>query len=320
MMTDERAGGDRMRTLRFHAYGEPADVLCLEEAAIPAPGPGHIRVRVHACGLNPADWALCRGLFAGELPRGVGLDVAGIVDAVGEGVAGIGVGDRALGSASFAHYPSAGASDVAVLERWGKAPDSLDLTHAAALPMAVETASLHLDALGPLAGKTILIHAAGTMMGFAAVQMALTAGARVIATTGDTFAGQLRALGASVTGYGDGMVERVREIAGGAPDLILDTSSPNGVLPDLIRIAGGDARRVLTMTDFAAAAELGARHSFGETMPRRDGVLGDYAKLATEGRFRIPIARTFPLDSWREALEISLSGHAHGKLVLLLGG
>src|SRR5579863_9081274 len=162
-----------MRALRFHEYGEPADVLRLEETDTPQPGAGHVRVRVHACGLNPADWALCRGLFGGDMPRGVGLDVAGVVDVIGEGVTDIAVGDRALGSASFSNYPSAGASDFAVLERWGKAPDGLDLVEAAALPMAVETASLHLDALGPAPGQTVLIHAAGTMMGFAAVQMAL---------------------------------------------------------------------------------------------------------------------------------------------------
>ncbi|HEX4183551.1 MAG TPA: NADP-dependent oxidoreductase [Caulobacteraceae bacterium] len=306
-----------MRTLRFHEYGEPSDILCLDEAAVPSPNPGHIRVRVHACGLNPADWALCRGLFAGDLPRGIGLDVSGIVDAVGEGVTTIGVGDRAVGSASFWNYSSAGASDYAVLERWAQAPDGLDLTEAAALPMAVETASIHLDALGPSAGQTILIHAAGTMMGFAAVQMALMRGARVIATAGCTFAGQLRALGASVTSYGDGMVERVREIAGGAPDVILDTAWPNGGLPDLIKIGGGDPWRVLTMTDFASAAELGARHSFGETMARREGVLDEFAKLAADGRFIVPIARTYRLDDWREALAASLSGHAHGKLMLL---
>jgi NADPH:quinone reductase-like Zn-dependent oxidoreductase len=306
-----------MRTLRFHEYGEPADVLRLEEADIPEPRAGHIRVRVLASGLNPADWALCRGLFRGDLPRGIGLDVAGIVDAVGEGVTDIGVGDRALGSASFSSYPSAGASDVAILERWGQAPDGLDLVEAAALPMAVETASLHLDALGPSSGQTVFIHAAGTMMGFAAVQMALMRGARVIATAGDTFSRQLRAMGASVTGYGDGMVERVRELAGGSPDLVLDTARPNGVLPDLIRVAGEDPRRVLTMTDFASAAELGARHSFGETMRRREGVLTEFAKLAADGQFMVPIARTFPLDDWREALAASLSGHAHGKLVLL---
>jgi NADPH:quinone reductase-like Zn-dependent oxidoreductase len=115
------------------------------------------------------------------------------------------------------------------------------------------------------------------------------------------------------------MVERVREIAGGAPDLILDTASPNGVLPDLIKIASGDPGRVLTMTDFASAAELGVRHSFGESMTRREGVLGEFAKLAAEGRFIVPIARAFPLDRWRDAVAASLSGHAHGKLVLLPG-
>jgi NADPH:quinone reductase-like Zn-dependent oxidoreductase len=158
------------------------------------------------------------------------------------------------------------------------------------------------------------------MMGIAAVQMALMSGARVVASAGDTFAGQLRALGAAVTSYGDGMVERVREIAGGAPDLVLDTSRPNGVLPDLIKIAGGEPRRVLTMSDFATAAELGARHSFGEPSARREGVLTEYASLAAEGRFTVPIARTFPLDEWREALAASLGGQAHGKLVLLPGG
>ena len=58
-----------MRTLRFHEFGEPADVLRLETADAPDPRAGHIRVRVEACGLNPADWALCRGLFPGDLPQ-----------------------------------------------------------------------------------------------------------------------------------------------------------------------------------------------------------------------------------------------------------
>jgi NADPH:quinone reductase-like Zn-dependent oxidoreductase len=65
--------------------------------------------------LNPADWALCRKLYNMELPRGIGIDVSGTVDAVGEGVTDVAVGDRVLGFADFANYPSAGASDVAVL-------------------------------------------------------------------------------------------------------------------------------------------------------------------------------------------------------------
>ena len=307
-----------MRTLRFHDYGEPADVLRLEEVAVPSPRAGQVRVRVHACGLNPADWHLCRGLFAGDLPRGVGLDVSGTVEAVGEGVTGVRIGDRVLGVPDFRGYPSAGASDEAVLA-WTPVPQCLDLVEAAALPMAVETACRSLDILAVAAGRRLLVYGAGTMIGFAAVQMALMRKSRVIAVAGDTFGGRLRALGAEVTPYGEGMVERVLGIGGGAPDLILDAGPISGVLPDLVTIAGGDGRRVLTVSNHGtAAAELGVRNSFESEL--RYNVLADFAKLAAEGRFSVPVARTFPLEDWREALGLSLSGHAHGKLVLLLAG
>jgi len=307
-----------MSTLRFHRYGEPTDVLSLEQAAIPSPGAGHIRVRVHACGLNPADWALCRGLFAGDLPRGVGLDVSGTVDALGVGVMDVNVGDPVLGVPDFAGYPSAGAADYAILSVWTPVPQGLDLVEAAALPMAIETAYRCVDMLGVTAGRTLLVYGAGTVIGFAAVQMALMRGARVIATAGETFAGDLRALGAEVTPYGRGMVERVLEIGGGVPDLIFDAGPISGVLPDLVRIAGGDAGRVLTVSNHGPAAEaLGVRHSFSAL---RYDVLGDFAKLAAEGRFKVPVARTFRLDDWREALDASQSGDAHGKLMLLPAG
>ena len=318
-MTDRQLGADTMRTIRFHRYGEPTDVLRLEEAAVPSPRPGHVRVRVHACGLNPADWALCRGLFAGDLPRGIGLDVSGTVDAVGDGVVNAHVGGRVLGVPDFRGYPSAGASDYAILAVWIQVPERLDLVEAAALPMAVETACRSLDILGVAAEHTLLVYGAGTMIGFAAVQMALMLRARVIATAGETFAGQLRALGAAVTPYREGMVERVLEICGGFPDLILDAGPISDVLPDLVRIAGGDPSRVLTISNHGAAAEeLGVRNSFGGDL--RYDVLGDFAELAAKGRFKVPVARTFRLDDWREALDVSLSGHAHGKLVLLPAG
>ena len=308
-----------MKTLRFHEYGEPADVLRLEEVAVPSPRAGQIRVRVQACGLNPADWYLCRGLFAGDLPRGVGLDVSGTVQAVGEGVTDVRIGQTVLGVPDFRGFPSAGASEEAVLAVWTTVPEGLDLLEAAALPMAVETACRCLDILGVAAGHTVFVYGAGTMIGFAAVQMALIRRARVIAAAGDTFAGRLRALGAEVTRYGDGLIERVLDIGGGAPDLILDAGPISGVLPDLVRIAGGDGRRVLTVSNHGAAAdELGVRNSFEGEL--RYNVLGEFAKLAAAGRFTVPVARIFRLEQWREALDLSLSGHAHGKLVLLPAG
>ena len=321
-----------MKTVRFHQYGEPAQVLRLEDAAVPSPGDNRVRVRVGACGLNPADWALCRGLFAGDLPRGIGLDVAGVVDAIGVGVTDVKVGDSVLGAADFAGCPVAGASDYAILDHWAPAPAGLDTVLAASLPMAVETAYRYLAWLDVKAGQTLMVNGGGTTIGFAAVQMALLRGARVIATAGDTYAERLRTLGAMVTPYGDGMVERVREIAGGSPDLVFDTAPVNmqpniarlgGILADLVEIADGDPRRVMTCGDFDNAPKHGVRIGLGEAGTGPDGavlrwdMLAEFARLAAEGRFTVPLARTFPLEGWREALDLSLSGRAHGKLVLL---
>ncbi|WP_428374244.1 zinc-binding dehydrogenase [Lichenicoccus sp.] len=115
------------------------------------------------------------------------------------------------------------------------------------------------------------------------------------------------------------MVELVLEIGGGALDLILDAGPISDVLPDLVTIAGGDGRRVLTVSNHGPAAEeLGARNSFESEL--RYNVLGDFAKLAAEGRFAVPVARTFLLEEWREALDLGLSGHAHGKLILFPAG
>ena len=318
-MTSRDLATGTIRTVRFTEYGEPRDVLHMETVAVPAPGHGRIRVAVHACGLNPADWALCRGLFAGDLPRGIGIDVSGTVDAIGDGVGDVSVGDLVFGTADWAGAPIAGASDRAIMNRWFPVPQGLDPTHAAALPMALETAYRSLAQLGLSAEHTILIHGAGSTVGFAAVQIAHIRGARVLATAGGTYAQRLRDLGAAVTAYGPGMVERVNAISDGPVDLLLDTAPAGGALPDLVQIAGGDPQRVLTIADFAAARELGVRDSFEEGQTQRFDVFPEYAQLAADGKFTVPIARTFPLGDWRAALEISLSGQARGKLLLLPG-
>ena len=164
-------------------------------------------------GLNPADWALCRGLFPGVLPRGIGLELPGTVDTVGPGVADVAAGDLVLGTADYAGGTSADAADRAIMDRWARVPAGLDLVQAAALPMAVETAYWHLECLGVSAGQTLLVNGAGTTVGFAAARIGLQRGARVFATAGDTYAGRLRAMGATVTSYGDGLAARDRLIS-----------------------------------------------------------------------------------------------------------
>ena len=309
-----------MRTLQVRSYGEPAAVLSVEQVAVPSPTAGRVRVKVHACALNPADWAVCQGFLPGPPPRGIGLDVSGAVDAVGEGVTDVEVGDLVFGVPDYTGYATGGASDYAVLRIWELVPKGLDLVEAAALPMVVETATRSIDLLGLTSGQTLLVNGGGTMTGLAAVQIALLRGVKVIATAGETFAARLRELGAKVTPYGDGMVERVRELAGGAPDFALHTAQVSGLLPDLVKIVDGDPRRVMSFSDFDEDG-LGVR-----TTGREQGVahcydvLGRFAQLAAEGRFTIPIARTFALEDWREALDLSQNRQAHGKLVLLLDG
>jgi NADPH:quinone reductase-like Zn-dependent oxidoreductase len=288
-MTAPTAVRSTIRALRFHGYGEPGEVLHLEEAPVPSPGANCIRVVVHACGLNPADWALCRRLHDMELPRGIGIDVSGTVDAIGEGV-----------------------TDVAVLDHWAKVPAGLDMNLAAALPMAAIIGHHALDALGVKSGQTLLVHGGGTMMGFSAVQIALARGIEVFTTAGPINADKLRGFGATVTAYGDGMVERVKAL--GPVDVVLDTAG--GALPDLIRIVDGNPKRVLSIAD-RSGPELGVRGNYDGGLPLRYETFGEMAQAAAAGRFSIPIARTFPLEQWREAMEISMSGKASGKLLLL---
>lgn len=311
-----------MRSLRFHEYGPALDVLRLEDAEAPEPGPGQIRIAVEACGLNPADRGLCSGLFGGDLPRGIGLDVSGTVEAIGAGVTGVEVGDPVFGPAPFTG-PTAGVSELAVLDVWFPRPEGLGAVEAAALPLTVETAHRCLDVLGVVgAGQTVLINGAGTTVGYAAVQIALERGARVIATAGKTYAEALRGLGVEVTPYGEGVAERVLDIAGGPVALVFDAAPPSNALPALVRTVTAPDH-VLTASDFAAAPALGVRLGFDEGADTgrmaeliRYDVLGKYAQLAAEGRFSVPVARTFAFEDWRSAIELSQSWKAGGKLVL----
>src|SRR5207248_9470697 len=119
--------------------------------------------------------------------------------------------------------------------------------------------------------------------------------------------------------YGDGMAERVRALAGGPVDLALDAAPVSNALPGLVATVKEPAH-VLTLSDFAAARELGVRFSGpgGEGVVRHD-MLGEYAQLAAQGRFSVPVARTFQLEDWRTAAALSQSGHPRGKLVLRIG-
>jgi NADPH:quinone reductase-like Zn-dependent oxidoreductase len=280
----------------------------------PHPGPGQIRVAVHAAGVNPSDWKARQGELGGELPQTTGRDVAGVVDQIGQGVTDVAVGDRVFGFSGGS--AGAGAAELALLSDYAPIPPSLDFAGAAALPVVLETATRALDALGAGAGQTLLINGASGGIGSVAVQLAVARGARVIGIASPGNHDYLRSLGAEPAAYGAGLAGRVRALAPGGADLALDVAG-SGVLPELIELAGGP-EHVVTVADFAGAQEYGVRFSRGED-GRALHAIAEIGELIESGRFSLPVVQTFPLGEIAAAHRASEEGHVRGKLVLLVG-
>ncbi len=302
-----------MKAVRFSQFGGP-EVLEIVDLPDPHAGPGQIRVAVHAAGVNPSDWKARKGEMGGELPQTTGREVAGVADEIGEGVTDVAVGDRVFGFSGGS--AGAGAAELALLSDYAPIPPSLDFTAAAGLPVALETATRALDALGVRTGKTLLINGASGGIGSAAVQLAVARGARVIGIASPGNHDYLRSLGAEPVAYGAGLAGRVRAVAPGGVDLALDVAG-SGVLPELVELAGGPDH-VVTVADFAGAREHGVTFSRGDA-GRAVHAIAEIGELIESGRFSLPVAQTFPLDEIAAAHRISEDGHVRGKLVLLVG-
>ncbi|TDD87325.1 NADP-dependent oxidoreductase [Actinomadura rubrisoli] len=302
-----------MKAARFSRFGGP-EVLEIVDLPDPHAGPGQVRVAVQAVGVNPSDWKLRKGLMGGELPQTTGREVAGVVDEVGEGVTDVAIGDRVFGFSPGS--TGAGAAELALLSDYAPIPPSIGFTEAAGLPVALETATRSLNALGVKAGSALLVNGASGGVGSAAVQLAVARGARVIGTASPANHDYLRSLGAEPVAYGAGLVERVRAVAPDGVDVALDVAG-SGVLPELIELAGGP-EHVVTVADVDGAQEHGVAFSRGDT-GRAVHALAEVGELIEAGRFSLPVARTFPLAEIAEAHRVSEDGHVRGKLVLLVG-
>jgi NADPH:quinone reductase-like Zn-dependent oxidoreductase len=242
-------------------------------------------------------------------------EVAGVVDELGDGVTDVAVGDNVFGFAAG----GGGAAELALSAEYAPIPPSLDFAGAAGLPVAVETAVRTLDVPGVDAGSTVVINGAAGAVGSAAVQIAVARGARVIGTASPGNHEYLRSLGAEPTTYGDGLVERVRSLAPDGVDAALDAAG-GGALPALVELAGGP-EHVVTIADYAGAEATGVRFSGGAdpATVRALHALKDIGELIETGRFTLRVAQTFPLDQIADAHRLSETGHARGKLVLLVG-
>lgn len=300
-----------MKAIQYRQFGGP-EVLELVQLPDPHPAPGQIRIAVRAVGVNPIDWKVRSGMMGGELPQTTGREVAGVVDELGDGVTDAAPGDEVFGFVAS----GGGAAELALLADYAPIPPALDFAGAAALPVAVETAVRTLDLLGVGAGTTLLINGAAGGVGSAAVQIAGSRGARVIGTASPNNHEYLRSLGAEPTTYGEGLVQRVREIAPEGVDAALDAAG-GGALPALVELAGAP-EHVVAIADYAGAQQTGARFSGGMGTERAVQALKEIGDLIESGRFSLPVMRTFPLDQVGEAQRLSEAGHVRGKLVLVV--
>ncbi|MEV6243904.1 NADP-dependent oxidoreductase [Lentzea sp. NPDC051838] len=299
-----------MRALQFTQYG-PADLLHVAEVAEPHAGPGQIRIAVRASGVTPGDTYLRSGRFGERmpLPHVPGIDAAGVVDEVGEGVTDVRVGDEVFGMVDLARLGGANA-EFAVLAAWTLKPAALSWEQAGGAAGNVETATRTLDLLRVGDGTTLLIAGAAGGVGTVAIQLAAARGAKVIGTAGPATQEFVASLGAIPVVYGEGLADRVGEV-----DAVLHCAGP---VPDLVAIAGSPDR-VVTIADLSGDHGIRLSHTAGGpgADPQALHGLAIAADLAERGAFTVPLAGVFPLSEGSAAHRLSETGHAHGKIVLV---
>ena len=301
-----------MQAVVFDEFGGP-EVLQTRELDAPRPGPGQVRIAVRAAGVNPMDYKIRSGWMQGVMetafPAVPGLELAGVVDEVGEGVE-LAVGDEVAGWSATGSYAEFALADNVV-----RKPAGVDWQQAAGLPAVGETAQRILRDLDLKSGETLLLHGAAGGVGAVATQLAVALGATVIGTASPENHDYLRSLGATPVEYGDGLVDRVREVAPLGIDAVFDTAG-QGALPASIELRGG-TDRIITIADMAGA-ELGVTVSYGGTPPEISAAgLTEQLQLIADGKLSVRIADTFALADAAKAHELSESGHAKGKLIIV---
>ncbi|OUC98076.1 NADP-dependent oxidoreductase [Streptosporangium minutum] len=302
-----------MKAAAFSEFGGP-EVLRAMEIETPEAGEGQVRVRVRAAGVQPFDVAVRQGWMpagvSGGLPRIPGNEFAGVVDQVGEGVRGISAGDEVLGFNllnSYAEYVVVPAENVTAK------PANMPWEVAGGFTAGTQTAHIALRQLGVGEGDTVLVHAAAGSVGTAAVQLARLWGATVIGTAREENHDYLRSLGAIPVAYGEGLLERVRALAPGGVDMVLDGAGGEA-LDVSLRLVKGD--RIVTLVEHDRAEELGVQLTRGVRLASR---LAELAELYSDGGLTFHVRRTYPLDRAADAHREVETGHGRGKVVLTVG-
>ncbi|MFH7595023.1 NADP-dependent oxidoreductase [Streptomyces racemochromogenes] len=296
-----------MRAAVVDGFGGPEQVRVAEVEA-PRPAAGQVRVRVRAAGLNPVDGAVRAGVFGGAGQRiGLGWDVAGEIDEVGPGVEEWTPGRRVVGLHYGTVKPLGTHAEYAVLDASAvaPAPESVDATVAAALPLSGLTAARALALLGLAPGDSVLITGAAGSVGGIAVQLAARAGLTVTALAGEGDEELVRSLGAKeFVPRGSVPAEPV--------DGVLDAAVLGAAALGFVRDGGA---YVGLIPGAAPAAERGVR--VAEQEVAADGAeLARLAALVDSGALTLRVARTFGLAEAAEAHAALAAPGTRGRVVL----
>ncbi len=304
----------KMKAMTYRQYGG-TEVLEQTELPIPKVSPGAVLIRVKAAGVNPVDWKIMAGYLDGlmdvNFPVVPGWDVAGVVEAVGFDTPEFAVGDEVYSYGRRDTVQGGTFAELVALPASIVAPKPADLSweQAAALPLTGMTAQRTLDTLSVSAGRTLLIHNGSGSVGRTAIQLAVNAGLRVIATGSVKNHDCLRELGAEPVEYGPGLVGRVRALAPEGVDSVADFAG--GVLEDTLAMLKDGGRH-------ASVADSSVITHGGQYVWVRPGAqeLERLSLLVEAGLLHVDIAQTFPLQDAAGAFAASMSGHGSGKVVL----
>ena len=324
------------KVIRFHATGGP-EVLRVEEQDVGQPGPGQVRLTHHAIGLNFADSYFRSGLYPPmALPSGVGTEAAGVVDAIGEGVSNVAVGDRVTYTGAYNTLGAYSTERLIAANVLIKLPDAISFETAAAMTMRGLTSSYLMRRIWPLkAGDTVLLHAAAGGVGLIVSQWAKLLGLNVIGSVStDEKAALAKAHGCNhvIVYRREDIAKRVRELTNGVgANVVFDSVGKNTFAASLDSVK---RRGLLVCLGTASgptppfeAMQLAMKGSLFVTRPALADYIADpaeRAELAGElfdhvaaGRIKIEINQRYALEEAQQAHRILEAGETTGSSIFI---
>ncbi|MET9201430.1 NADP-dependent oxidoreductase [Gordonia sp. NPDC003585] len=298
------------------AYGEPTTVLGQVEEELPPPGPGQVTVQVQAVGVNPIDLARVTGRMGADeskLPLALGFEASGVITAVGDGVERE-VGDEVIAYSVLGAYASALNADHSKIH---DKPADLDFERAAGLLLVGETAADAVATANVSAGDIVLVHGGSGAVGSVVVQLAVKAGATVIATGSSANQSFISGLGAIPVTYGPGLLDRVVAAAPGVITSTIDAVGTDEAIDTSLSLHSAD--KIVSIAAFGRGGD-GIKlvdGSSAESKAHRAQAIPELIAAAASGELVTEIASTYPLADAAKALTELGGSHPRGKIILI---